>query len=172
MPLNADCFLSIFTFMFHSKEVKPGNCRRCHLAWLKPEEPEEGHLRHIYKLKFKMKILRNKILFFLWFPFSTKCLVSPDLIGSDISMASDNFFQQNKRRPNCPLPAMKTHRQQVKEREALGTGHPQCAGHTPHFLTWFSLQFRKVGTATGPTHGLCPKQAQKNKVSGPWSLSL
>lgn len=44
MLRGANCFVSIFTFAFHFKEDKSGNCRRRLLGWFETEEQEGGHL--------------------------------------------------------------------------------------------------------------------------------
>lgn len=59
MLLDADCFVCVFTCTFHFKEAEAGNGKRRLLGWLKSEEREEGHLRHIYEFKVKIKGLRN-----------------------------------------------------------------------------------------------------------------
>lgn len=65
MLLDTDCCISIFTFMFHFKEAKLGNRRRCHQGWLKPEERGEDHLTHICNFKVKIKSLMKMNTFFM-----------------------------------------------------------------------------------------------------------
>lgn len=62
--LDADSSRSIFTLISHFKDTRTGDSKRRRLGWLKPEEQDEGRLKHICKFKVKIKSLRKRNTFF------------------------------------------------------------------------------------------------------------